>query len=76
MLRGVGPEHDDGHDEAGIEEHACGAGEQGNAADEGGLFIRPEALAAAGSEEDAGGAGPAGGWACGVHTSTVAGRSE
>ena len=71
MLGGARPEHDDGHGEAGIEEQARGAGEHGDAADERRLLICPEALAAAGGEQDA---GHAGGCAWGGHPATVAAR--
>ena len=71
MLRRARPEHDDGHGEAGVEEHARGPGEHRNPADECGLLVHTEALAAAGSEQDDLLRHP---FAWGGHFRTVAGR--
>ena len=76
MLGRARTEHDYGHDEAGIEQQAGGAGEHRDAADEGGLLVCPEAPAAAGGKQDAGDAVHVGCVYVGRHRATVAGRSE
>jgi hypothetical protein len=65
MLCGAGTEHDDGHDEAGVEQQTRSAGEHRDSIDERGLLVCTEALAAAGGEKDAGDAVHVG-W--GAHT--------
>jgi hypothetical protein len=69
------PEHDDGHVEAGVEQHACSPGEHGDLADEGGLLICTEAVAAAGSQQDAGDAAQVDSEACTGHIANIAGRA-
>ena len=54
MVGGTRAEYDNGLPEAGVHQEARGAGEHRNSADEGGLFVGPEAAAAAGGEQDAG----------------------
>ena len=70
VLRRAGSEHDDRLSEAGIEQHARSPGEHRNPADERGLLIHTEALAAAGSEQNTRNAIHF----RGGHISTVAGR--